>query len=64
LNRLQKSESAADLLRPKPNHEILETLLLRVCAVHRLQPDWTFEEYMVMAVYIQSLFSAIFRRSN
>jgi hypothetical protein len=42
----QKRDSENEF-KPKMSFEVLETLLLRVSAVHRLQPDWTFEEYMV-----------------
>lgn len=30
------------------SYDSKETLLLRVCALHRLQPDWMFDEYMVI----------------
>ena len=37
------------------SHENLETLLLRLGAVHRLQPDWTYEEFMVIRTLSRTL---------
>ena len=32
--------------------EVYETLLVRLCALHRLQPDWNFDDYQItMQVY-------------
>lgn len=41
-------------------YESKETLLLRICALHRIQPDWTFDDYMVKQIVISNLFTQVF----
>ncbi len=37
---------------PKESINVYDTLLLRLCALHRLQADWTFDDYsLTMQVY-------------
>ena len=40
------------MTKPRETIEVEETLLIRMCAVHRLPPEWDFDEYkIILQVY-------------
>ena len=46
------STSSRNPTSPKESMEVYETLLLRVCALHRLKPNWDFDDFVVtMQIY-------------
>ena len=44
--------SFSSMTKPRETIEVEETLLIRMCAVHRLPPEWDFDEYkIILQVY-------------